>query len=49
VQDYTVHCDCCWIDATYACGIFRKAVTGMGWQVIKVTRWAAINDLKTYT
>lgn len=42
VQDCTIHCDCCWIAGTYTCGIFRKVVPGMGWQKIKVTRWAAI-------
>lgn len=41
VQDYSIHCDCCWIDATWKKDHFRRSVNGC-WQLVVVTRWAII-------
>lgn len=38
-QDYSVNCDCCWIDAEYKKGQWIHNKWG-GWQVLVVTRWA---------
>lgn len=44
VQDYSVTCNCCWIDAIYSSGFFRRPMPGLGWQKIIVTRWAEMNE-----
>jgi len=41
VQDYSVRCGCCWIDATWKKDHFRIIKDG-AWQLIVATRWAAI-------
>ena len=44
VQDYSVTCDCCWIDAEYRKGQWTHEKWG-GRQQLKVTRWAFIDDM----